>query len=628
MRIRRDSSCASAENCAFAQSADSQRTDIEGQRRAIDKKQGQEPEKESGRKEKGEVSLLLEDLPPEKVSLGAACSGTLSAEEEAEERERLQTEAEEESREGEDFQLASSQAAFRRKSPPRNGSTEKETVEVLAFSAGIKSRLIGAKGVKVHEVRRESGAKVKIDGSGGKCEVRISGTRDQLKRARAMLTKLAEEADDSFNGPPEEEGSALCHDSLEFPAGAASVIIGPRGRKIREIQVQTGAKVSVEKLEGYCRVSFSGAKEAVERARELVTRLVEEGQERAQQQDREPSVTDRIDFRGLRDIYLRVESKVGESLKSAQNSLQEIREELRELKTILAKERRVNPKKAEAASRGLEPELSGLEDALRAREELKTNLFGLCDRKGRGFLEGEDMKGLAQKMGSVGECKVLKPCEVAPVWGIDRSAFGSFLDNREGRYCEDSLLRRLIEEYRSKGRRGELKDALFRLCDKRDRGLLANKEMKEFARKVGFGGSDSDWKRDYEDICDLSGTSPARGIDLSTFSEFLDNKTERGCYCKDGLLRSLVEAYRKEEENTVSFAGVDPRATEEEVRTLFSGAGKLAELLLFRNKGGRSRGIGQARYSAKKEAEMAITMFAGRWEGGRLLTIKKASPQE
>jgi far upstream element-binding protein len=156
--------------------------------------------------------------------------------------------------------------------------------EVLEFPASVTGRLIGSKGVKIHELRNTSGAKVQIEKGDVKCKVLMSGTTDQLERARAMVTKLAEEAEE-LNKPSEDGGDSI-NDSIEFPASATGAIIGTRGSKIREIREESGAKLSVEKGDTHCKVLLSGTPEAIERAKKLCRRIVEEGPDRDRQDTR------------------------------------------------------------------------------------------------------------------------------------------------------------------------------------------------------------------------------------------------------------------------------------------------------------------------------------------------------
>merc|ERR1711865_375436 len=101
-----------------------------------------------------------------------------------------------------------------------------------------------------------------------------------MGKARAMVTRLAEEADDSFNKPSEDNGDSI-NDTMDFPVNATGSIIGSRGVKIAEVRHNSGAKVQVEKGENSCKVLLSGTPDQIERAKKMVRILVNEGQDRA-----------------------------------------------------------------------------------------------------------------------------------------------------------------------------------------------------------------------------------------------------------------------------------------------------------------------------------------------------------
>lgn len=94
-----------------------------------------------------------------------------------------------------------------------------------------------------------------------------------------------------YNGrtqaPPIDEDDNLC---LFVEPRNVSRIIGRGGSKIRELESSSGARIQVYKNmtndAGDVRVSFSGSPAAQERAKNLVSQLLEEAQEQNQQMDR------------------------------------------------------------------------------------------------------------------------------------------------------------------------------------------------------------------------------------------------------------------------------------------------------------------------------------------------------
>lgn len=190
------------------------------------------------------------------------------------------------------------------------------TSEIVEFPASVTGRIIGSKGVKIAEVRHSSGAKVQVEKGEEKCKVHMTGTPEQLDRARAMVTKLAEEAEEL--NKPIEDGVDAVNDFLEFPMNATGSIIGSRGAKIAEVRQQSGAKVQVEKLEDRCKVLLSGTPDAIERAKVMVRRLVEEGQDRqaAAAKSRRGDMVENMDV--PQSLVGRVIGKGGETIQRIQ----------------------------------------------------------------------------------------------------------------------------------------------------------------------------------------------------------------------------------------------------------------------------------------------------------------------
>jgi len=173
-----------------------------------------------------------------------------------------------------------------------DSSTTGDLSDTLEFPVQVTGGIIGSKGANIADVRAQSGAKVSIDKLEDRCKVLISGTAEQIARARVMVLRLAENNKDGSrpNGQDDQveqygkddddeetrttEGTVS--ETLEFPPGATGGIIGSRGAKIGEVRQRSGAKISVEKLEECCRVKIIGLPEQVEKAKELVTSLADE----------------------------------------------------------------------------------------------------------------------------------------------------------------------------------------------------------------------------------------------------------------------------------------------------------------------------------------------------------------
>lgn len=155
----------------------------------------------------------------------------------------------------------------------------------LEFPVSATGGIIGSRGAKISEVRQQSGAKVQVEKLERCCKVLISGTAEQVDKARALVTDLAEESmrmsgeggRSSGGRGRDDDGTDPVSDIIEFPLSVAGRIIGSRGSQISDVRQQSGARVSVEKLEDCCKVQISGTSAQVERARGMVRGLAEEG---------------------------------------------------------------------------------------------------------------------------------------------------------------------------------------------------------------------------------------------------------------------------------------------------------------------------------------------------------------
>merc|ERR1711933_602483 len=68
-------------------------------------------------------------------------------------------------------------------------------------------------------------------------------------------------------------------------------------------------------------------------------------------------------------------------------------------------------------------------------------------------------------------------------------------------------------------------------------------EMRRFANMAGFDGSDSEWQEDFRLLCserDCAGS----GISEAVFSDLLDDRSARGCFCGDVELRRIHDTIR------------------------------------------------------------------------------------
>jgi len=144
-----------------------------------------------------------------------------------------------------------------------------EYMEIPKTSVG---RVIGAGGSRIAEMQERSGAKIDIDRSTDRVMVRFSGEQVQIDTAKNLLLEVLEGRSTAVG----EAGAVM-----EVPPSATGRLIGPGGRQINEIQEKSGAKVDIDKSRDPCIVRFSGTKEAIEKAQEMVKDVVAMAAQRA-----------------------------------------------------------------------------------------------------------------------------------------------------------------------------------------------------------------------------------------------------------------------------------------------------------------------------------------------------------
>jgi len=147
-----------------------------------------------------------------------------------------------------------------------------ETLEFAVTAAGV---IIGSKGAKISEVRQQSGAKVQVEKLERACKVKISGTPQQIEEAKTLIQKIVEDDEKAADADGKEGEDGRVSETLSFPVNAIGGIIGARGAKIGEVRQHSGAHIKLEKLEDKCLVAISGNAEQVQKAKEMVTELVE-----------------------------------------------------------------------------------------------------------------------------------------------------------------------------------------------------------------------------------------------------------------------------------------------------------------------------------------------------------------
>jgi len=140
----------------------------------------------------------------------------------------------------------------------------------LEFPVAATGRIIGSRGAQISEVRQQSGAKVSLEKLDDCCKVQISGTPEQVDRARSMVISLADEG--------QSIRQAEASDQMQVPLSMVGRVIGRGGDTIQRLQRESGAQLDVNTNDGDpCLVRISGSRDACSRARFLIAEVLDRG---------------------------------------------------------------------------------------------------------------------------------------------------------------------------------------------------------------------------------------------------------------------------------------------------------------------------------------------------------------
>jgi len=120
--------------------------------------------------------------------------------------------------------------------------------------------------------------------------------------------------------------------------------------------------------------------------------------------------------------------------------------------------------------------------------------------------------------------------------------------------------------------RDDLLNAVFRALDEDEDGRLNMQEMRVFAGRIGFDGSDGEWSDEFGAIC-----PDDKGISPELFKQLANDTSDEGCYCTTDelrtILRDLFPKVRARRETTAAAeaaaAAAAPQSRPELVRRLF-----------------------------------------------------------
>ncbi|CAD2220344.1 hypothetical protein AGDE_07999 [Angomonas deanei] len=116
----------------------------------------------------------------------------------------------------------------------------------VVFDPSLKRQIIGAKGAKIAELERESGARLEVKDK----EVILTGTKEAVEAGKALL----EEFLDSFYT-----------ESLSFPPKMMSQVIGKAGATIKQVEASSGVRSLRVERESH-KIVAAGAKRCVQEA--------------------------------------------------------------------------------------------------------------------------------------------------------------------------------------------------------------------------------------------------------------------------------------------------------------------------------------------------------------------------
>jgi len=143
--------------------------------------------------------------------------------------------------------------------------------------------ILGPEFSVVRKVERDTGAKVSIkEKTCNPCKVDITGKRESVDRAKEIVMKLMKDAAES-----------VIEETLDCPFDYSDYVFGASFQGKKRMAKDTGARINVDtKFDPYL-VKISGRRECVDRAKEIVVKMMKECEENAQA--RTPPLTETLD---------------------------------------------------------------------------------------------------------------------------------------------------------------------------------------------------------------------------------------------------------------------------------------------------------------------------------------------
>lgn len=162
-------------------------------------------------------------------------------------------------------------------------STEPPRIfETIHFEKAAMGRIIGPAGTRIKTVRQQSNAEVRVKGVSDTCEVQIAGTFEQVQKAKALITELAEsEKCDQPDSIPQREtrhhravdgdfDKVEDQEVLVVSQEDAKKIIGRGGATITRMRTDSSAIIKINTDSEPNTATISGTIEAVDLARSMI----------------------------------------------------------------------------------------------------------------------------------------------------------------------------------------------------------------------------------------------------------------------------------------------------------------------------------------------------------------------
>lgn len=163
----------------------------------------------------------------------------------------------------------------------RGGPRSSETIQVDSRDVG---RIIGSRGSRVRQLQDDSGAKIDVsrDNRGSKVDVEISGTPEQIAKAKQYIQDELSASDYSNGYDGGDRGGSKVTTTMHVDSGDVGRIIGSRGSKVRQLQDESGARIDVsrDKSGSKVPVEISGREGQVARAKELIQDILDSSDDR------------------------------------------------------------------------------------------------------------------------------------------------------------------------------------------------------------------------------------------------------------------------------------------------------------------------------------------------------------